>query len=109
MIGRGTVLEGTLAIEHNLRVDGRLCGERLSTKKTLIVGREGQIEAAAIEVEKALIDGRVVGLLEAKRQVHMEAGAKFRGILMTPRLVIEDGAELKEDRSVGPQEKNRED
>ncbi len=103
------MLNGTLAIEHNLRVDGTLRGERLSTKETLIVGREGQIEAAAIEVEKALIDGRVVGLLEAKRQVHMEAGAKFRGILMTPRLVIEDGAELKEDRSVGPQEKNRED
>lgn len=109
VIGRGAVLNGSLAIEHNLRVDGTLRGERLSTKETLIVGREGQIESATIEVGEAIIDGRVIGVLEAKQQVHMEAGAKFRGILKTPRLVIEDGATLEEDRSVGPGEKNEED
>ena len=104
VIGKGAVLDGTFAIEHDLRVEGTLRGKRLSTKETLIVGQEGKVKAAAIEVGGAVIGGRVVGALEARRQVYIEAGGRFRGILKTPRLVIEEGAELKEDRSVAPEE-----
>ena len=96
LIGAGTVLDGTFDIEYDVRVDGTLRGERLATRQCLTVGPEGRVEAAQIEVGEAQIDGQVDGLLRAKERVHLKAGAHFRGVLQTPKLVIEEGARLEE-------------
>ena len=100
LIGRGTVLDGTFQLEHDLRVEGMLRGARLSTRETLIVAEGGEVRSQAIEVGSAVIRGTVIGALRARQQVHMEAGGRFRGLLETPRLVLEVGAELVEDRGV---------
>jgi cytoskeletal protein CcmA (bactofilin family) len=60
----------------------------------LTVGPEGQVQADSIEVAEALIDGRVDGRLVASERVHLAAGARFKGVLLTPKLVIEEGALL---------------
>lgn len=99
-IGRGSVLEGSFQLEHDLRVEGVLHGPLLSTRKSLIVAEGGEVCAQEIEVDSAVIRGTVVGVLRARQQVHMEAGGRFRGLLETPRLVLEMGAELVEDRDV---------
>ena len=100
MIGEGAVLEGSFAVERGLQVDGTLQGDRLSAGEALVVGRGGSVEAALIEVEEAVIGGSVVGALSARRKVRLKAGGRFRGVLRTPHLIIEEGAELEEDRSV---------
>ena len=94
LIGAGTVLDGTFDIEYDVRVDGTLRGERLATRQRLTVGPEGQVQADSIEVAEALIDGRVDGRLVASERVHLAAGARFKGVLLTPKLVIEEGALL---------------
>jgi len=100
VIGQGTLLDGTFELEHGLRVEGVLRGKRLSTREVLMV-EGGEITSETIEVGEAVIDGTVVGVLTAQRQVRMAAGARFRGQLVTPKLVLEAGAEMVEDRSVG--------
>jgi len=97
VIGKGAELDGTFDIKHGLRIEGTLRGQRLSTKGMMIVGGEGEVTAASIEVGKAVIGGKVSGALKARQQVYMEDGAWFRGHLETPRLVIEEGAVLQED------------
>ena len=92
IIGKGSVVEGVMDIEHQLQVDGQLRG-RLTTPKRLVVGEEGAIVADSIEVGEAVINGRVMARLKANEQVYLSASARFRGTLLTPRLVIEEGAE----------------
>ena len=96
LIGRGTVLDGTFELEHDLRVEGVLRGAWLSTRGSLIVAAGGEVHSQRIEVGSVVIRGTVVGALRARQQVHMEAGGRFRGQLETPRLVLEVGAELVE-------------
>lgn len=97
LIGAGTVLDGTLDIEYDIRIDGTLRGERLATRQALTVGSEGEVQAAIIEVAEAFLDGQVNGLLKASKQVYFKAGARFKGVLQTPKLVIEEGASLVEE------------
>ncbi|HIG55030.1 MAG TPA: polymer-forming cytoskeletal protein [Candidatus Latescibacteria bacterium] len=104
LIGAGTVLDGTLDIEYDVRVDGTLRGERLATRQALTVGSEGEVLAASIEVAEAFIAGQVNGSLKASEQVYLKAGACFKGVLRTPKLVIEEGASLVEAEVVGQQE-----
>ncbi len=104
LIGAGTVLDGTLDIEYDVRIDGTLRGERLATRQALTVGSEGEVQAASIEVAEAFLDGRVNGWLKATEQVYFKAGARFKGGLQTPKLVIEEGASLVEAEVVGQEE-----
>ena len=104
LIGAGTVLDGTLDIEYDVRIDGTLRGERLATRQTLTVGAEGEVQAASIEVAEAFLDGQVNGWLKASEQVYFKAGARFKGVLQTPKLVIEEGASLVEAEVVGQEE-----
>ena len=104
LIGAGTVLDGTLDIEYDIRIDGTLRGERLVTRQALTVGSEGEVQAASIEVAEAFLDGQVNGWLKATEQVYFKAGARFKGVLQTPKLVIEEGASLVEAEVVGQEE-----
>ena len=104
LIGAGTVLDGTLDIEYDVRIDCTLRGERLATLQALTVGSEGEVQAASIEVAEAFLDGQVNGWLKASEQVYFKAGARFKGVLQTPKLVIEEGASLVEAEVVGQEE-----
>ena len=91
IIGRGSTLEGVLDIDHRIRVDGLLRG-RLTTSDTLVVGEHGRVEGDVLEVDEAIVNGRVAGKLRATTLVYLAANAEFRGTIETPRLVIEEGA-----------------
>ena len=94
LIGVGTVLEGTFDIEYDVRVDGTMRGKRLATRQRLTVGPQGQVQAESIEVAEALIDGQVDGRLVARERIHLTSGARFKGVMLTPKLVIEEGATM---------------
>ncbi len=94
VIGAGAVLDGTFEIECDMRVDGTLRSERLVTCGALVVGESGQVQAEIIEVGEARISGQVSGRLSASVSVHILTGARFKGVLFTPRLVLEEGAEF---------------
>ena len=73
-----------------------LRGDRLAIERALVVGLEGEVEADVIEVEEAIIDGRVSGMLRATKEVSIGPRSRFCGKLETPRLVIEEGAVFQE-------------
>ena len=97
LIGVGTVLDGsTFDLEYDIRVDGILRSGRLVTRQVLTVGSEGTVCVASIKVGEAIIEGQVDGLLRARKCVQLRSGARFKGVLQTPKLVIEEGARLEE-------------
>ena len=54
-------------------------------------------------INTKLFGDTVNGLLKASEQVYFKAGARFKGVLQTPKLVIEEGASLVEAEVVGQQ------
>lgn len=91
VIGRGSMLEGALQIDHCVRVEGCLRG-RLTTTDVLIVSAQGTVIAESMEVGEAYIGGRVWGQLKASRQVYLTATSEFHGSVETPHLAMEEGA-----------------
>ncbi|MCR4438524.1 MAG: polymer-forming cytoskeletal protein [bacterium] len=90
IIGRGTVIEGSVSVVNSLRVDGRINGN-VSATESLVVGKDGEIKGE-INVANAVIGGHVEGKILAKGKVVLEAKAYFRGELRTSKLVIDEGA-----------------
>lgn len=91
IIGKGSVFEGSLQVSHSIRVDGTLQGGELISPETLVVGQEGEIRAD-LKVKDAVINGKIIGNLEASDSVILESNAVMLGDLKTRILIIEEGA-----------------
>ncbi len=92
IIGKGTVIEGTIRIQNSLRLDGKVIGQVLTTD-SLIVGKEGEIEGE-IRVKNAVIGGLVKGQIFASGKVVLEARSVVTGEIKTAKLAINHGAKF---------------
>lgn len=90
IIGKGSELQGSLTVQHSLRIDGKVKGN-LTADDSLVVGRDGFVEGD-IRVKNAVIGGRVEGNIRAEGKVVLEANSFFRGEMRTAKLVIDEGA-----------------
>ena len=86
----GTEFLGELRFKDLFRVDGRVKGKIVSDN-TLIVGESGNVEAE-IDCGIVSIRGTVSGLVRGRQRIEVLAGARVQGTLVSPRLVIEEGA-----------------
>lgn len=86
----GTEFIGELRFRDTFRIDGKLKGKVVS-EHTLIVGESGQVEA---EIDCAVISikGTLSGRVHARQRIELLAGARVQATLVSPRLVIEEGA-----------------
>jgi cytoskeletal protein CcmA (bactofilin family) len=87
-----SVLEGTLRCKETIRIDGHLKGE-LICDKTVIVG-EGAKVHANIVADRVQVSGEVRGDITARSKLTMDRTARVTGNLVTPGVVIEEGAKL---------------
>jgi cytoskeletal protein CcmA (bactofilin family) len=89
-LGDGTVLEGSMKIPHDIRIDGTFKG-KLETTETLTVGENGVIEADVI-AKSAIVSGKIIGNVSVQDRVELDANAVLKGDLKTRDLVISEGA-----------------
>ncbi len=97
----GTEFLGELRFRHTFRVDGRLRG-RIVSDNTLVVGESARVEAD-IDCGVVSIRGLVVGRVQGRQRIELLAGARVKGTLVAPKLVIEDGAVFEGDCEMAPQ------
>lgn len=90
LIAEGTVFEGTIRAQSDVRVSGQVKGE-LHIKGRVIVAPEGAVEGkiTATEVD---ISGRTQGELRVDDHLILRKTAKVEGNVEASRLSIEDGA-----------------
>ena len=90
MIGEGTVFEGTLTSESDVRISGRVEG-KLELKGKVIVAQEGTVDG---EIKAASLDdaGKVTGDVMIEERVVLKSSAQIEGNIQTARLVVEEGA-----------------
>jgi cytoskeletal protein CcmA (bactofilin family) len=77
--------------EGVLQVDSLVKGNIRSAYGTLMIGKEGRVEAD-VDVRIAIIDGSLKGELRATDYVVLETTARVSGNVHTPSLEIKDGA-----------------
>ena len=96
----GTEFHGELRFRNTFRIDGKLKG-RVVSENTLIVGESGEVDAE-IECGVVSIRGTVSGRIEGRERIELLAGSKVHATLVSPRLVIEEGAFFQGDCEMTP-------
>ena len=98
-LDEGTEFSGELRFRDTLRVDGRVKGKIVSDN-TLIVGESGQVDAE-IDCGVVSIRGRVSGTVRGRQRIELLSGCRVQATLVSPKLVVEDGAFFQGDCRMG--------
>jgi len=87
---QGTVIQGNIQSEGDLRIDGVIEGN-IQIKGKMVLGEKGQLKGT-LECSQAFISGRVVGDLKISEILTLNATAKVEGDIHTSKLITEEGA-----------------
>ncbi len=92
-IGKGVVIKGELISDEDMIIEGKVEG-RIETKKTLIVGKNGNIEAE-IKANEVRIMGKVTGDVHTTTRIEIVPSGVLFGNIFSPRVAISEGAIFK--------------
>jgi cytoskeletal protein CcmA (bactofilin family) len=92
MIGLGTVINGDLLSEGDLRIDGKIDGN-VASKSKIAMGASSEIKGN-VKARSADISGKIAGDIEINETLFLRSSAKVDGNISTAKLVIESGAEF---------------
>jgi len=87
---KGTVVEGIVKSESDIRVDGTIKGS-LNCNAKVIVGPTGFIEGD-VKCENAVIEGRFTGNLQVAELLNVRETAEISGDVKTNKLIVQSGA-----------------
>lgn len=90
IVGKDTVIDGTIEAKGVLRVEGKVTGE-LNTNGDIIVASGGVVEAE-IKCRSISIAGTIRGNIESTGVLAMEPTGKLYGDISVAKLSIGDGA-----------------
>ncbi len=91
-VDRGSHLAGELKFETSFRVEGRVDGI-VTSHGSLIIGEAGEVEGE-IRAGEVFVAGTVRGTIQAERKVQIAPTGKVYAEILTPALVIENGAQF---------------
>lgn len=98
-LGSGTAYEGKLNFQGSVRVDGSFTGE-IQSEGTLVVGKDAKVQGK-VWVGQLILSGHFQGEILATKKVVLHKTANLLGCLNTPVLVIEEGAVMEGQVSMG--------
>ena len=90
IIGKGTILSGSLETYGNIRVEGKVIGN-IKTKSKAAFGHSSQVEGNIL-AQNAEIAGHVTGTVEITEQLVLKPTAVIDGDIITNKLIVEAGA-----------------
>jgi cytoskeletal protein CcmA (bactofilin family) len=100
LIGAGTVIEGELKSNGDIRVDGSIFGS-ITSKAKVVLGTTGVVEGD-ITCQNADISGLVKGKAIIADLLFLKSTAKIVGDIVTSKLVVEAGATFTGSCNMGP-------
>ena len=89
---KDTEILGDLFFKGTFRVDGRFKG-KVDSESILIIGDSGKVEAD-IKIGHLIINGEIKGNIHASEKVEVNANGRVFGTIISPKLVVEEGAYL---------------
>jgi cytoskeletal protein CcmA (bactofilin family) len=103
LLGAGAEFEGKLTFKGTVRIDAKFKGS-IVTNDVLVVGEHARIDAE-ITCGTVIVQGEVNGNIKAKSAVELHRSAKVRGNVETTSLIVEKGAFLQGQMTMGTGEK----
>lgn len=99
LIGNGTVIEGEIKSNGDIRIDGTHTGS-IHSKGKVVIGTTGMVEGE-INCQNADISGSLRGKITVSELLMLKASAKLSGDIITNKLAIEPGAAFSGNCSMG--------
>ncbi len=93
VIGANTVINGNLEGDEDLTIEGRVEGT-ITLSRTLTIESNGVVHAN-INVRNAVVNGVLVGNVEAEDSVHIAEEGRVMGDISAPRVILVDGASFR--------------
>lgn len=92
LVGEGTVFEGTIRAESDVRASGRVIGT-LDVEGKAMIAEGGSVEGEIIATN-ADVAGEVQGEVHVEERLVLKSSARVDGKIETDRLVVEEGAQF---------------
>jgi cytoskeletal protein CcmA (bactofilin family) len=90
VIDHGSDAQGHLSFVGTVAMNGKFRGELFSAD-TLFLGAEGELESE-VQVTVGFISGQVKGNITGRDRIELSRSARVFGNIVTPVLVLEEGA-----------------
>ncbi len=100
IIGHGTVIEGEVKSNGDIRIDGTVKGS-VTTKAKLVIGASGIIEGDVF-CQNADITGSIKGKTTVSEMLFLKSNGRINGDIHTGKLVVEVGASFTGNCNMGP-------
>ena len=104
LIGAGTVINGEIISNGDVRVDGTVVGS-VSSKGKVVIGSTGNVEGEIV-CQNADVSGKISGNISVAEILSLKATANLVGDIMASKLSIEPGANFMGSCSMGGMVKN---
>jgi cytoskeletal protein CcmA (bactofilin family) len=92
LLAKGVVLKGEIHVEGTVRIDGRLDGD-IQTKGHVIIGEDGLVQGT-INAGTVVSSGRIKAKVTANERIQLLKTATLIGEVLSPILIMEEGAKL---------------
>lgn len=89
-LDQDTAIKGDISFKDTLRIDGTFEGS-IRAGKHLVVGEGAKVDAE-IEVGSIYVSGQLKGRVKASERVELHRSARVESEVITPVLVVEEGA-----------------
>ncbi len=100
LIGAGTVIEGDIRSNGDIRIDGTVIGQVISKAK-VVIGSTGKVEGD-VNSQNADVSGVIKGKTIVAELLFLKSAAKVIGDIITGKLVVEVGATFTGSCNMGP-------
>lgn len=100
LIGAGTVVEGDIKSNGDIRIDGSVLGNVVSKAK-VVVGATGSIDGN-VTSQNADVSGSIRGKVTVNELLFLKSSANIQGDIVTGKLVVEVGATFTGTCNMGP-------
>ncbi|MFZ5569176.1 MAG: bactofilin family protein [Thermodesulfobacteriota bacterium] len=92
-LGTDACIEGTIRFSGTIRLDGSVRGKIESEGGTVIIGEKAVIDAD-IQVDNAIIMGKVTGFIDARNRIEVYPPATVMGDIQAPTISIDAGVKF---------------
>lgn len=98
---KDTEFKGELTFKGSFRIDGNFKGTIISDSM-LVIGEQGKVEAD-IQIGYLIINGEIKGSIRASDRVEIHSRGRVVGSIVTPKLMVQEGAYLEANCQAGEQ------
>jgi cytoskeletal protein CcmA (bactofilin family) len=96
---KDTEFKGDLTFKGSFRIDGYFKGTIVSDSM-LVIGEQGKVEAD-VRAGYVVINGEIKGTIRAEDKVEIHSRGRVFGSIITPKLVVDEGAYLEANCQAG--------